>query len=77
MDPTLANAMIMVGRIKNTLSDLETQYPDSLRIKRLHAQLNTVALIADTLLSQSVGTFGGTAGTVHTDTGGTDKPPTH
>lgn len=65
--------LALATKIKNNLTALEAMYPDSLRIKILHMQANTAALWAEDEKSLNRGVLGGTAGTVHSDSGGTDK----
>lgn len=63
----------LASKIKLGINSLETMYPDSIRIKILHAQANTAAIWKEDEIGLARGTLGGADGTVHPDSGGTDK----
>lgn len=72
MEPTVENAVAVALKAKASLVELEAYYGTSGRMKRLHAQLNTLALIAAHVHGQDFGGFG-TLDDVDPVTGGTNK----
>lgn len=61
------------AKVRANLVLLEALFPDSLRVKINHIQWNTAAVAMEDADSVSRGTYGGSGGQVHTDSGGTDK----
>lgn len=70
---TVAAAVKYGTKIKAQLATIETAHPGDADILLLHALLNTVAIALEDEFNQVRGTFGGSEGTFHPDTGGTDK----
>jgi hypothetical protein len=70
---TIEERKRLASRIGTTLAALESRYPECRLVAVLHAQLNTLALAAEDQDGQPQGTYGGVAGTVHPDSGGTSK----
>lgn len=73
MAMTSADKIAFAAKVQAALATAEARHPDSVAIKVLHAQFNTIALEIEALDGVASGTYGGSPGTVHPDSGGTDK----
>ena len=63
------------AKVQETLAAHHARYPDSILGRIIHSQFNTAAIDAEDAAGVPRGTFGGVDGTVHPDSGGTDKGP--
>lgn len=70
---TIANAITISTKIKAQLATLEGKYPDDTDLQLLHELLNTAAIAIEDKFDQARGVLGGSGGTFHPDTGGTNK----
>lgn len=71
-DEAIAFATSFYPRVQSTLATAEAD-PTLPNVQRLHRQFNTIAIKVAELLGQSADAFGGSSGTVHPNSGGTDK----
>lgn len=71
-EDAIAFATSFYPRVQSALATAEAN-PTLPNVQRLHRQFNTIALKVAELLGQPADVFGGSSGTVHPNSGGTDK----
>lgn len=72
-DDAYTDILTKVGWVRQNVEAFHEAHPDSMAAVRIHRRLNALAISVEDGLALPRGTFGGSAGTVHPDSGGTDK----